>query len=268
MLLSIANVFNAMNDNFGGPQYDAEEILRTIPQGSSTPERDSAVPREKVDFSTSINEFGATFTLEADGSTPDAAFSGVERLDNTEVRTEEPVIPPEVERLENTEVRKEETALPAEEVPPVVRPLPIIRGEKSSKKRKRDHEGKHPMLNQCPETKKVYPVNELPTASGCLKTCVKGCGNHFVLSERENTHKKFWAMEYDDRSSWLAAQIRSHRPVRVRVDEENRVKKRNSMRTYFLPQNGADIEVILLINFKIILFEVNIFIPVCTSEPS
>ena len=179
MPLSFANVFNAMNNNFG-IQYDAEEILRTIPQGSSTTERDSLgsvpdAPTEKVDFSTSINDLGTTFTLGVDGSTPNTAFSGVEPLENT------------------PEVLTEETALPAEEVPPVVRPLPIIRGEKSSNTRKRDNEGKHPILNQCPDTKKVYPANELPTASGCL--CAKGCGNHFVFSERENIHKKFWALK-------------------------------------------------------------------------
>ena len=110
---------------------------------------------------------------------------------------------------------------------------------------------KHPMLNVCPntETLRLRPAEEIPAASGCRVTCRKSCGENFVASVRKTIHEQYWKLDYNDRSTWLAGLISSHKPSRVRISGENRVKERARANTYSLPNNGEDIEVFILFIF-------------------
>ena len=284
MPLFFKEVFDVMNND--DSLYEAEEILRNFtaqrdpPQASSTPEK--RVPSRSPMFSSSSDsdvsaisdvsisdvsgdehDLGITFDIVND-RTPGQSISGVGRFDETRLSREIPEnmdVPPERERplpIEN----QENTDVPAErphpggnrENPdvPAERPLPLLeKGSKSSRKRKRNLAAKHPILNVCPTSQKLLPMNEIPHASGCSRTCRKLCGENFNASAREEIHKQFWEMNYDERSTWLAAQVTSRKPVRIRVSEEDRVKERSRIHKYSLPNNGEDIEV-----FQILLISV------------
>ena len=211
MPLSFKAVFDVMNINYNTePEYQAEEILNEFAAQrdhyrASTPEKcvlleGDAVVEPEVLETTLNQELDSSFDCMLD-SAPDpnktysvSTLSGVGRFNESDER--EPttvaekisdVVPPG-----SNESDGREYSTVAENVPDVVPsgpPLPNLdKGEKSSKKRKKDQRFKHPMLNLCPNTGKLRTAVELPSSSGCASTCKKLCGTNFTSSVRENIH--------------------------------------------------------------------------------
>ena len=257
--LSFKSVFDIMNVNYGEPEYEAEEILnevsaRRAPYQAGTPEkRRLTEDDENLETTTLLVELDELVGDRIIDSfhDPNKTYS-VSTLSGIGLLDEDSEVTQEVSSLPSagiSEVPEDVLSLDvpaATEVSEDVRPLPVLRldkGKKSSRKRKKDQGLKHPILNVCPITGKLRPAVELPDSSGCGETCKKTCRSKFSVSVRENIHKKYWEMEYNERSAWLAGQSTSRRPKCERIRGDNRVKGRSRASTYFFPKDGEDIEV-------------------------